>query len=367
MSHNDVPDLGNAGGKPGVPNISGMATALVPMASTPAPALPVDLAPGGSTVPAATTQVPMASAPVPTLPIDLTPGGSTLPAATALVLVASAPAPNLFVQLAPGGPVLPAVVPTLPLSTSVVAPAPQRPGLNLSAPLMDQINIMLYINFKLDVATNNYSKWRQLMHRVLSMYEVLDHVTHCSAPLTHSATWRHEHLAIVLWFHAMISDELYDMVMSTDINAYDVWHRLHTFFRDNLPDRAIYLSTEFRSIVQGDLSVGAYCRRLKALADALADVEEPVTDRTLMPQLLRGLNRRFPVMATVLMMQIPFPSFLRARSHLLLEEIGLAEHERDESSIALIIQGAGARRPWVLQLQPSTRPPGRCSGSRHPY
>ncbi|XBI98618.1 hypothetical protein VPH35_018833 [Triticum aestivum] len=349
MSHND--DLGNAG-NPDAPNSSGMATAPVPVASAPAPALPVDLAPGSSTLPAATAPVPVASAPALALPVQLAPGGSTLPVAnlgvpnssgmaTAPVPVASAPAPALPVQLAPGGPVLPATAPALPISTTVVAPAPQRPGLNLSAPSMHQISITSYINFKLDVATNNYSKWRQLMHRVLSMYEVLNHVTHRSEPLTQSATWRHEDLTIVLWFYATISDELYDVVMSADSTAYDVWHQLHTFFRDNLPGRAIYLSAEFRSVVQGDLTVGAYCRRLKALADALTDVEEPVTDRTLTLQLLRGLNRRFQVMATVLMMQIPFPSFLQARSRLLLEEIGLAERDHGESSTALIIQGGG--------------------------
>lgn len=130
--------------------------------------------------------------------------------------------------------------------------------------------------------------------------------------------------------------------MSADSTAYNVWHQFHAFFRDNLPGRAIYLSAEFRSVVQGDLTIDAYCRCLKALVDALADVEEPVTDRTLTLQVLRWLNMRFQVMATVLMMQIPFPSFLQARSRLPLEEIGLAEHDRRESSTALIIQGGGA-------------------------
>jgi hypothetical protein len=75
--------------------------------------------------------------------------------------------------------------------------------------------------------------------------------------------------------------------------AYQVWTTLHTFFRDNQPGRTIHLSDQFRSTVQGDLSIADYCRRLKNLSDALTDVDEPVTDRTLTLQLIRGLNRRY--------------------------------------------------------------------------
>ena len=51
----------------------------------------------------------------------------------------------------------------------------------------------------------------------------------------------------------------------------------------------------------------------------MADVGEPVTDRSLKLQLIRRLNWRFHVMATLLPMQSPFPTFAQARSRLLME------------------------------------------------
>uniref|UniRef100_A0A452XXK9 Uncharacterized protein n=1 Tax=Aegilops tauschii subsp. strangulata TaxID=200361 RepID=A0A452XXK9_AEGTS len=72
-----------------------------------------------------------------------------------------------------------------------------------------------------------------------------------------------------------------------------VWSQLRDFFPANQPAQAVHLSAEFRALTQGDLRVAEYCGRLKALADALADVDEPVTDRTLTLQLLRGLSRRY--------------------------------------------------------------------------
>jgi hypothetical protein len=156
-------------------------------------------------------------------------------------------------------------------------------------------------------------------------------------PAQQSTTWRHDDITLVLWFYATITDELYDVVMTPLSTAYQVWTTLHRFFRDNQPGRAIHLSTQFRSTVQGDLSITDYCRRLKNLFDTLADVDEPVTDRTLTLQLIRGLNRRYQVMATVLPMQIPFPTFVQARSRLLLEEICIAERDRTTNNAALVI------------------------------
>ncbi|KAE8767945.1 retrotransposon unclassified [Hordeum vulgare] len=89
------------------------------------------------------------------------------------------------------------------------------------------------------------------------------------------------------------------------------------------------------------MSVAQYCRRLQQLANAMADVGELVSDRSLTLQLVRGLSRRFHVMATLLPMQQPFPSFVRARSRLLLEETGLTERERAIAASTLTSGHAG--------------------------
>ncbi|KAI4995761.1 hypothetical protein ZWY2020_037809 [Hordeum vulgare] len=88
------------------------------------------------------------------------------------------------------------------------------------------------------------------------------------------------------------------------------------------------------------MPVAQYCRRLQQLANAMADVGEPVSDRSLTLQLVRGLRRRCHVMATLLPMQQPFPTFVQARSRLLLEEIGVLERERVAGASALTVGGS---------------------------
>ncbi|KAM3242641.1 hypothetical protein ACQJBY_054952 [Aegilops geniculata] len=133
---------------------------------------------------------------------------------------------------------------------------------------------------------------------------------------------------MVLWMHGVVAEELMDVVASPDSSAYDIWTQLHLLFMDNQPGRAVVLGAEFRNFVQGDLSIAEYSRRLKTLADALEDVGEHISDQALTLQLIRGLNRKFQIMATLLPMQSPFPSFVQARSRLLMEEISANERAR---------------------------------------
>ncbi|KAE8801498.1 hypothetical protein D1007_22882 [Hordeum vulgare] len=61
-----------------------------------------------------------------------------------------------------------------------------------------------------------------------------------------------------------------------------------------------------------------------------------------MLQLICGLSRRFHIMATLLPMQQPFPSFLQARSRPLLEDISITERERSTGATTLPIGHGGS-------------------------
>ena len=53
---------------------------------------------------------------------------------------------------------------------------------------------------------------------------------------------------------------------------------------------ALLLEAKFRNFIQGDLSVAEYCKEMKRMADMLEDLGETVTDRTLVQNVIRGLN-----------------------------------------------------------------------------
>jgi hypothetical protein len=92
-------------------------------------------------------------------------------------------------------------------------------------------------------------------------------------------------------------------------------------FLSNHETHALHIDTTFRSFVQGDLSVNDYCQKMKAFANSLADHGVDVTDRVLVLNVLRGLNKNFKHLHAIFMHTTPFPMFYKVLDDLCLEEI----------------------------------------------
>jgi hypothetical protein len=125
------------------------------------------------------------------------------------------------------------------------------------------------------------------------------------------------------WILDSLTNDLAEIVSSQGATARDAWLAVRSKFLGNRETRAIQLETKFHNFVQGDLSVTEYCRRLKKMADDLTTLGEVVTDRTLVLNVLRGLNERFTHVGTLLRRARPFPTFLQVKDDLSLEELTL--------------------------------------------
>jgi hypothetical protein len=66
-----------------------------------------------------------------------------------------------------------------------------------------------------------------------------------------------------------------------------------------------------------------YCRKMKAMADSLGDLDCPVSDWNLVLNVLRGLNKKYEHLRAIITRSRPFPSFLKLRDDLVLEELQL--------------------------------------------
>ena len=62
---------------------------------------------------------------------------------------------------------------------------------------------------------------------------------------------------------------------------------------------------------------------MKAMADSLGDLDCPVSDRNLVLNVLRGLNKKYEHLRAIITRSRPFPSFLKLRDALVLEELQL--------------------------------------------
>ncbi|XP_066333438.1 uncharacterized protein [Miscanthus floridulus] len=188
----------------------------------------------------------------------------------------------------------------------------------------------------LDLQASNYSKWRGYILLILGRFALKDHVL-SDAIHPHDAAWSRMDCVVVSWIFNTIAPDLLDVVHERDgITARAAWLGLEQQFFNNRESHAMLLDAEFRTLCQGALSVDEYCRKMKNMADALADLGEPVLDRTLVLNVLRGLNERFPFMSQLITRQKPFPSFVDVRADLRLAELNMASPSAPPSALVTV-------------------------------
>jgi hypothetical protein len=133
-----------------------------------------------------------------------------------------------------------------------------------------------------------------------------------------------------------------DMVMEENPTAYSVWQKIDGFFNTNKDSRA-ELEAELHRLQQGDLSASAYCHRLKTIADALADCDQPIRDHQLVHQLIAGLNLRYHTLKTMMPALPQFPIFVHARTMLLAEEASQNKTKTPASTeTAILVSNGGS-------------------------
>ncbi|XP_025806729.1 uncharacterized protein LOC112885293 [Panicum hallii] len=227
-------------------------------------------------------------------------------------------------------------------------------GLHLQAASV--LNVRSLVNIVLDSTSVNYASWRDLMMLALERYALLDHIDSDVASSTDPG-WRRMDSIVLNWISNSITPELHQVVRERGATARHLWLAIENQFLGNHEQRTLHLDAAFRNFVQGDLSVSEYCRKFKNMADALADLGSPVDEQILILNILRGLNRRFEHVGAIIRRYSPFPSFLKARDDLILEELHMGSVGPSADATALY-SGSADKLP-----SSAPGPPSRSGGT----
>nr|XP_051211652.1 uncharacterized protein LOC127329155 [Lolium perenne] len=237
----------------------------------------------------------------------------------------------------------------------------------ISHPIL-AINISTYISYKVNTAGANYSKWRQTITSLLTMYKAVDHITEGAAPASPDDTWEAVDLHISLWFLATLSDDLHRLVQGSDGRACTTWMRLRRLFLDRGTSRYLYLSKAFHNCPRGDLSIADYASKLQGLADDLAAIGRPVSDTDLTGAFIDGLGKRFKLQGELLKNADPLPSFAVACARLQHSELDDDTEQLQHASQVMVAHDGdrGQTRAGAGPVQQHTgggqpRPPGYIS------
>jgi hypothetical protein len=181
--------------------------------------------------------------------------------------------------------------------------------LNLHAQAVAVTNIRALVPLVLDLNSAFFARWRESFLLTVGKFSLQQHVLSDDvAP--HSPDWVRMDCVVRTWLLGSISDDLADAISERGATARATWLAIESQFLGNRTTRALFADQEFRSFSQGDLSVSEYCRRYKRMAEDLRDLGEPISDRTLVLNIIRGLNERFKALGLHLRRTSPLPTFL---------------------------------------------------------
>ncbi|XP_051218796.1 uncharacterized protein [Lolium perenne] len=225
--------------------------------------------------------------------------------------------------------------------------------------------IKLHVPITLSFDDGNYTSWRELFLVALGRYGLTAHVTGKSTPSDTGpdSPWGRDDYTVLSWIYGSVSVDLLNIVMRPGATARTIWGAIEDLFHDNKKHRAIQLEADFRNTPQGDLSISDYCAKLKALADSLGDVGQPISDENLVLTLLRGLNENYAHLRSFLPFQVPFPTFLQTRSALLLEETQKKTDVKNAAATALWACGQSVQPPPGGPRPPPPPPPSAPGGA----
>ncbi|KAG8058663.1 hypothetical protein GUJ93_ZPchr0002g24747 [Zizania palustris] len=226
--------------------------------------------------------------------------------------------------------------------------------LNLHAQAVAVHNIRTLIPLVLDVNSVFFARWRESFLLTVGKFSLQDHVL-SDTVLPQSPDWARMDYVVKTWLFGVISDDLADAIFDRGATARATWLAIESQFLGNRITRALFADQEFRSFSQGDLSVSEYCRRYKRMAEDLRDLGEPISDCTLVLNIIRGLNERFTALGLHLRRSCPLRSFLQVRDDLQLEELTMAKTHPTLAVALAAASGSGGSAPSVPQ--PSRPPP----------
>ncbi|XP_012066605.2 uncharacterized protein LOC105629352 [Jatropha curcas] len=162
---------------------------------------------------------------------------------------------------------------------------------------------------------------------IISPPNLLLNKTHIAASA--QAHWDRIDNIVRQWIYGTISSDLLNTIINPDDTALDAWNQLAELFQDNKTSRAIHLEIEFANTNLRDFpDAKAYTRRLKVLADQLANVGAKVSNQRMVLRLLTGLTDAYEGFVTVVQNKSSLPSFDQVKSMLLLEETTKAERAK---------------------------------------
>ena len=202
------------------------------------------------------------------------------------------------------------------------------------------ISVKSHVPLELELHSANYGKWSAFFKAMCGKFGLLHHIDGSVPPRRTDPAWEQIDCCIRTWLYGSVSQDVLDFTMAENQTARELWVAISNKFQANKAPRAIFLSEDFHSMTQGDLSVMDFGKKMKLAADALREVGHPVAEPTLVLNLLRGIHPKFSNTKDIVAGTKDI-TFDEALNQFALKELRMANEAKVLSSTALVAATKG--------------------------
>ncbi|KAJ0531909.1 putative RNA-directed DNA polymerase [Helianthus annuus] len=205
-------------------------------------------------------------------------------------------------------------------------------------------NVMNLMPIKLD--ETNYLNWKHQTTLILKTLGLLQHLNiNCNPPESEEArtAWDKSDAYVSAFISANLSSSMIHLARDTSRSA-ELWQKLEELFTQQVFANQNYIRTQFHCLKQRDKSVIQFCDETKNLFDQLIALGDPITEQSLILQILNGLHSDFRMFVTNIENSDSKPTFSQLRAKLLTFESRLKQ-DQSSHSVPIAAMAAMTVRP----------------------
>ena len=118
--------------------------------------------------------------------------------------------------------------------------------------------VKAHVPTTLDMMTANYSRWSKFFRTMCAKFSLLSHIDGSNLAHPGKPACALADSAVLSWLYGSVPDDVLDSTMADDETARDLWVAIEGLFHDKEESRAVFLSSQFHSLLQGDQSIAEY-------------------------------------------------------------------------------------------------------------
>ena len=153
---------------------------------------------------------------------------------------------------------------------------------------------------------NNFLLWNQQVEGIILSHKLHKFVVNPQIPPIFDSeenriankvsavyeSWIVQDQALFSWLLSTISESVLPRVLSCK-HSYQIWDQIHKHFNAVMKARVHQLRSELKTTKKGTRSISEYVLRIRAIADALLAIGDPISERDQIDSILQGLPEEY--------------------------------------------------------------------------